>query len=113
MKASEILVQARKLIEDPDHWIQGCFAEREDGTPVETYSSEACCFCAMGAVRKSGLTELGVTHARAMRFLDSAAQKTCGCNAISYNDDLDRRHGDIMHLFDVAIDLAKREEGTT
>lgn len=46
-----VLTEARKLIEDPEHWLQGLYAMDESKT-VGLYpkNPNAACFCSVGAV---------------------------------------------------------------
>lgn len=46
-----VLTEARKLIEDPEHWLQGVYAMDETKT-VGLYPKNpaATCFCSIGAV---------------------------------------------------------------
>lgn len=46
-----VLTEARKLIEDPEHWVQGVYAMDEFKTAVlNPRDPGAACFCSIGAV---------------------------------------------------------------
>lgn len=50
----EILVAARALISDPESWTQYYFARDGYGREVLSRSNAAVCYCAQGAVIRSG-----------------------------------------------------------
>ena len=54
MSALEILTSARALIASPDNWTQYGMARTALNEFVEIDDSEACKFCAVGAVYKNG-----------------------------------------------------------
>lgn len=46
-----VLIEARKLIADPEHWIQGTYATDETRTVgLHPNDPSAACFCSIGAV---------------------------------------------------------------
>lgn len=50
MTVKEVLVAARELIADPEHWFQGDLARDEDGQYCEPNSPRASKRCALGAI---------------------------------------------------------------
>lgn len=47
--AIEILTGVRDLLSDPERWTQGASARDAKGEPIDLYSEDAVCFCAVGA----------------------------------------------------------------
>jgi hypothetical protein len=47
---SQVLMEARALIENPTRWTQGELARDEQGRPVNCLSSRAVRWCAAGAI---------------------------------------------------------------
>jgi hypothetical protein len=45
-----VLTEARKLIADPEHWLQGRYAETAGHLPVAPKDPKAVRFCSIGAV---------------------------------------------------------------
>lgn len=60
------LDEAIKLLEAG--WCKGSEAKTADGRNVPVEHPEAVCFCAVGALRKTGQIELSSTLARRVRF---------------------------------------------
>lgn len=105
MKASEALVQARKLISERDNWTQIEYARDSKGKRVFDLS-EATCFCSLGA--------LLFTQGRALSYCEKNLigfkylKQSCenmGYYLISdMNDSLS--HSSVLEVFDSAINLA-------
>ena len=51
-KILKVLKCARKLITKRERWTTGAFARDIGGLPCTSYSPDACCFCAAGAVQR-------------------------------------------------------------
>jgi hypothetical protein len=49
----ELLIAARKLIEQPEHWTKGHYARDARGAPVLPIDSEAVCWCTVGALGRA------------------------------------------------------------
>jgi hypothetical protein len=104
MRVSEILIEAKRLISDPDNWLKQLFADADDPT-----SPHATKFCAAGAIHCAagirmiyGSTPLGVP---AFEFL----RQVIGGHFIGdWNDK--HTHEEVMSAFDRAIELAKKRE---
>ena len=54
MKTLEILRNARKLIEKPEHWCHMFLARDRASFPVDPASPSACRWCLVGAIRRVG-----------------------------------------------------------
>lgn len=101
MTPKEILIKARELIADPEHWIQGVNAQDADESEVDPEDETAVCFCMAGALLHVGAGDAAFrieAHAALVR----AAQATCGLIS-PFNDDPDRTHADVLAAFDKAI----------
>ena len=113
--ARAILTKARALIEDPERWIKGEFAEDEQGMRVKIDSPHACRFCLVGAVRRA-TDEAAVALGEEMDLLN--LEQLVGIGAIvasvlpigrhtwmvsEFNDYSGTTHGDVLGVLDRAI----------
>ena len=55
----QVLINARALIADPNHWTRSFFACTEAGQPVSWYASSAAKWCAMGAIYRGAYELVG------------------------------------------------------
>lgn len=107
MKTSEVLKQAKQLIINPENWIQG-----------EWSAKNRTCFCGLGAVVKtlSAEDEFDITvcgNDGADYYLRLAALQLDEyhdplTSFAPYNDS--HTHEEVLHAFDVAIQLAEKDE---
>lgn len=109
MNTKETLLAARKLIENPAHWAKGEFARDADGNAVAIHDASAVCFCAVGAIRHAAgrfanTKEVRDALARAIYFISKENDRTRWISV--FNDSELTSHADILHAFDVAIELA-------
>ncbi len=104
MKAiKEILIEARDLIEDPDHWTQGAFAKGSFGNPVASESEYAESWCAAGAILKA--VGGGESYDRdPYSFLAGVMGAKC---VPAFNDQ--HTHPEVIEAFDRAIDQLDKE----
>jgi hypothetical protein len=105
MKESERLRAARKLIEKPENWMQGGYADNPHNG-----LANACRFCSIGAVlrvRGEEVTALDFnsTSRYLQRVLDNMNEGSC---VADFNDN--HSHSHVMELFDAAITIAESEE---
>lgn len=120
---SQILRKARKLIADPEHWTQGSYArEAQNGASTTIASDRARCFCSIGALERAAFDTSGYRLLWNPRQVGSyRAARACLFDAladiapsfpvvVSFNDDLDTTHADVLALFDRAIALAEDKE---
>ena len=114
MDTKELLIEARAMIQDPIHWYKGGYAAalvKGQQVPAN-HKEDYACFCAYGALdttaEKSG--DLGEAEDRAMHLLDESVPNDFklrhGGGVITYNDDPDTTHADILAVFDRAIEAA-------
>ncbi len=107
MNTLEVLTCARELLSDPAKWIKGAYAKTAAGSVVDATDPDACCFCALGAMRKCGGEDNEDDTPAAWALRDAANEKT---SAHYYNDAAKTTHADILALFDRAIAKVKAEE---
>jgi hypothetical protein len=99
MTPLEILKAARELISVPERWTQGGSARDRDGICVKSASAYAVCWCAAGAVYKTGCND--DASLRALRFLDAVS----GSTIEPFNDS--HTHAEVLAAFDRAIAAAE------
>lgn len=106
MNTHELLIAARKRIERPEHWTQGCEARDKDGNEQEADSSLACKWCGYGAVWAA---ESENTDPRAVAFAEMALEAACGRHFPSWQDAPERTHAEVLKVFDIAIENTRGE----
>lgn len=105
MKTSELLKDAKQVISKPENWTQGVYARDSDDKEIRPERTDACKFCMYGALRRNGGGFFSATE-----FLLLAVKEQCATDIVSYNDDPDRKHEEVMEVFDKAIKLAEEDE---
>lgn len=108
MKTSELLIQAKSLIDSPEKWTQQVYARDKDGRTVLVDSEEAVCFCSLGSLRKMGVSD--ELYHNAVTILNTTARQISDWRmaAVDFNDA--HSHKEVMALWDRAIEAAKQEE---
>jgi len=91
----QVLIKARELISKPENWTQRAVARTPEGHRTSALSTNAVCYCAMGALIKiyplyQGSRHIG-TLAKAMGTTDIA----------HYNDN--HTHAEVLAMFDKAV----------
>lgn len=91
-------------------WVQGTFAQREDGTNCGTDDPAACRFCLAGAARNT----ISVDHVdhvldwnRWNRLVDVLVVAIGNRSIVSFNDTIGRKQEDILAAIDKAIQYAQ------
>lgn len=97
MNPLETLKAARQLISDPAKWTQGEYARDADGNEVKTWSENATCFCAYGAIQRVTERE----DSEADYFLFKACSERFGMSVTIVSDT--HTHAEVLALFDAAI----------
>ena len=95
MTPLETLKAARQLISDPAKWTQGWFAKNERGFTVSEDHPDACCWCALGAMRKVSPSWKGYHQTAAILMNGSLLRVS------DFNDT--HTHAEVLALFDAAI----------
>lgn len=99
MNIYETLVAAKKLIENPENWLQGEYCNGKD-IDVST------CFCSIGAVKKVlGHAALSSDRNPATEALGAGFG---GFSYIAIYNDF-HSHAEVMAMWDKAIEKAKEE----
>lgn len=111
IKATELLVEAKSLIEDPKNWTTGWFAKQEDGSIADSCDKYAVCFCSLGALERvygvhtdNDQEGIGEAMYQARCALDSVMHS----DVPGYNDG--HTHAEVMSKWDEAIELVRTEE---
>ena len=110
METHEVLQKARDLLADRKHWAQNWFAYDKDGHFVDSVDENATCWCSVGAVCKvEGRDDC--QNSKALDLLDEVLEDYFNwvSGVANYNDS--HTHGQVLVVFDKAIELAKAEGG--
>ncbi len=110
MTITELLIEAKKLISNPENWIQTGFAKDQNNRPTEATASDAVKFCSVGAIRHA-------VHFCSPWLPTNAAYSTAAIAAVEalksvigvfyiyrWNDTV--THAQVMTAFDEAIKQA-------
>lgn len=100
-KAVEVLVNARKILSKEENWTRGSYARDADGHKVYVDSSNAACFCSIGAVATSASPKLSDEYLSALEALGAVVEPM---PVIAFNDAESTSHKDVMAMFDLAIE---------
>jgi hypothetical protein len=96
----EVLIAARKLIEDPGAWTTGEYARTATGRRCAPWSMRAVCYCAEGAciraARYSGVF--------AEQHFIGSLRAEIDEEVADFNDSAD--HASVLRMFDRAIEAA-------
>ena len=108
MSAADLLLAARAVLAEPEHWTQGHEAVTASGAVIGCVSKAAHRFCMAGAlIRAHWDTHTGESaYDDAYRHLMRA---TCS-TVTAFNDAPHRTHAQVLDAFDAAIRLAKDAE---
>lgn len=102
IKATAALKAARELLTNAEHWTKESSARKADGTACHVMNENAKCWCALGALERSGANTY---------YIHRALDKLRINNTISaYNDHAKTTHDDVLKMFDVAIELSESAE---
>ncbi len=114
MLDSDVLMHAWGFIEHAERWTTEASARDRHGKPTAPDDPEACCWCLIGAVERSG-SDLGVdrtTLSKAIARLGDSAEALFGTRAISFINDCEG-HQSVGQLFEHALaqDVIIRSKG--
>jgi len=93
----QVLIKARNLISKPENWTQRAVARTPEGHRTSALSTNAVCYCAMGALIKIYPLYQGSRHIGVLA-------KAMGADVAYYNDN--HTHAEVLAMFDKAIELA-------
>ena len=101
MSTADVLRAAKALIDTPEKWTKGTYAEDARGVAVGYDDPDACRFCSSGALKRVGAT---VGEGEPYTLL-AEAFGTEGPTVCSANDEAS--HTEVMAAFDRAIAAAE------
>jgi len=107
MTPKEILIAAREIVTEPEHWTRGHYAASARGDMTVVTSCEAVCFCAVGAIRRAVWEDGDENIANAKMAVGQLCRKVGLAGEItlvSWNDAKGRTHAEVLALFDKAIE---------
>lgn len=104
--ALTVLIAARELITPRKGWTKGWFARDAKGLTTLPHTSEAVCFCALGAIERCA--------GNATRLYDQAKTPLAAVvphgDIALFNDAKRRTHKDILAAFDRAIAALRKTQ---
>lgn len=113
------LIKARKLIEDPAHWIKGMFAMDAKGASPKMppgdenvwLSPAAKSFCLRGAILRAADYRLPKDHTFPISLIheEHYVHKAVGMGLATFNNH--SSHADVIGAIDSAIHIRKKELG--
>jgi len=117
MQLSQLLIEAKELIKDPEDWTKGEYARNAAGVKVADSHPNACQWCTVGALwRASGFLQGDpVLDSQKGNLVNDA----CGLllQAIGrkrdlspWNDLPETTHQDVMNAYNKAIELVYEKE---
>ncbi len=93
----QLLTQARALIQQPERWTQNTYARDVTGDPVDPRSTEAFCWCTIGAIAKVSEGQIVAQEAR-----DHLVKTAMHVKLDRFNDTM--THRAVLEAFDKAIE---------
>ena len=101
--ARDVLLEVRALLAEPTRWTKGAYGKDARGVRVGARSSNAVCWCLVGAYQHSHPE--GTSRRRAFDLLGSVASDWHGRSLQDFNDDPATTHADVLALIDRALEL--------
>ena len=101
MNIADVLQKARDLIATPDNWTQGEYARDGHGHATRPRNSRAVCWCSSGAIMK--VMDVDYSPDDALAVLHQAGGFQWDMNIPKWNDSMNRKHSEVLALFDAAI----------
>jgi hypothetical protein len=110
MSTSAVLREMRAFLDDPSHWVQGHYWLDAEGNDVEVAQAVACCLSGASTKAVYDLSSIWENEAEADRRVRQAVQEgTEFTNTISFNDDSETTHQQVLAVLDRAIELEEGE----
>lgn len=108
LTTKEVLQRARAVIDEPEHWCQGWFAQDRIGNNTRPDMFDAFAFCSIGAIRKvlydeeihSVMDEVEAILALAL-CVEKSESLDRAATVVTFNDSND--HKAVLAAFDCAI----------
>lgn len=105
-----LLIEGKRFIEQPEHWVQGPYAVTISRCVVEPNDPMAISFCSSGALKAATYKEhgrLNMHWVNAANLLADAALSLGGERSLSphvtFNDQTGRTHSEVMGMWSNAI----------
>lgn len=105
MLVSEQLRKAQEVIKNPKNWTKHNY---HTVLRRGIFRREVDAYCARGAVYALGGPISN--YSTVMEYLDQAARQMGYDSVIRLNDRKDTKHGDVMDMFKLAIEIAEEQE---
>lgn len=105
MTPKQILIAARELISEEEHWTQGVFARSDAGAATPVHNDNAVCFCAVGALDRVSGDDFQDEFSSAIRILMDVLGSP---NILIFNDT--HTHPEVLALFSKAISSTEGNE---
>ena len=107
IKVHKALKKSRSLISKEESWTKKHYAQDLNGKRVRENSEHAVCWCSVGALSLK-VTEIVKSSTHADKVFDGCLNLLVNggnhSDLSAYNDDPVTTHGDILSLFDKAIE---------
>jgi len=100
MKTNELLIEARRLIEKPEHWTTGESWRDSNGRKTCTVA-EAVKYCGYGAI-SAVIHRAGMKQSTLHTIATDAVEKSAGTRFFDQFNDT-HTHAEVLEVFDRAI----------
>lgn len=111
MKTSDVLIEAKKLIQNPKNWIKEHYSTDKDGQVLGTGNLDISCkFCSIGALQKVLKNDNFRKSSSAYFLLGLHTQEQYKMRVAEFNDCPSTTHQMIMKLWQDTIDEQIKEE---
>jgi len=100
----QVLIKARALIADPDHWTRSVLARNAEGHSVHWCDPSATRWCAVGAIYRTAYELVG-NEKEATRLGEEVARRVAPiwfCRSLMTINDI-RGHASVLAKFDRAL----------
>lgn len=105
MTEAEALTKALAKIASPENWTQHAWARDSSGASIWTGHPDAECWCGTGAVMAVSL--FLPTRRATLVWLNEAAEELHDSTYVTFNDDSETTHAEVVAVFRRAIELAE------
>jgi hypothetical protein len=117
MQLSQLLIDAKELIKDPESWTKGEYARNAAGVKVSDNHPNACQWCTVGALWKASgfLRGYSAVDPQKSSLVNDACELLLQAigrkrDLSPWNDLPQTTHDDIMNAYNKAIELAYEKE---
>lgn len=103
------LAAAKAVIAKPEQWTQKTYARDADDGAVAALDEGAICFCTLGAVKVATGEHILTPNYPIVKLLNEVVKAKGYSSIISFNDLYNRKHEEVLQVFDEAIRIAIEE----